>query len=114
MCRDQRGRRCKSPKRRAIPSGYRATTAPSRSAAFISGHSNNKEKLLYHRILKPFRESMTRRREFLKSCSAGAAVSMAGSAAAAGPGAVVIDPKPLFEISPRLYMQFMEPLGSND
>ncbi len=29
-------------------------------------------------------------------------------------GAVVIDPKPLFEISPHLYMQFMEPLGVTD
>ena len=28
--------------------------------------------------------------------------------------AVVIDPAPLFEISPHLYMQFMEPLGSTD
>jgi alpha-L-arabinofuranosidase len=28
--------------------------------------------------------------------------------------AIVIDPKPLFEISPLLYMQFMEPLGSTD
>jgi alpha-L-arabinofuranosidase len=27
---------------------------------------------------------------------------------------VVIDPKPLFEISPYLYMQFMEPLGTTD
>ena len=29
-------------------------------------------------------------------------------------GALVIDPKPLFEISPHLYMQFMEPLGVTD
>ena len=29
-------------------------------------------------------------------------------------GAVVIDPKPLFDISPHLYMQFMEPLGITD
>ncbi|HAB17862.1 MAG TPA: hypothetical protein PLX89_00105 [Verrucomicrobiota bacterium] len=28
--------------------------------------------------------------------------------------AVVIDPKPLFDISPHLYMQFMEPLGVTD
>ena len=27
---------------------------------------------------------------------------------------IVIDPRPLFEISPRLYMQFMEPLGVTD
>lgn len=29
-------------------------------------------------------------------------------------GAVVVDPNPLFEISPHLYMQFMEPLGTTD
>lgn len=28
--------------------------------------------------------------------------------------AIVVDPKPLFEISPWLYMQFMEPLGATD
>ena len=28
--------------------------------------------------------------------------------------AVIVDPKPLFEISPHLYMQFMEPLGVTD
>jgi len=27
---------------------------------------------------------------------------------------IVVDPKPLFEISPYLYMQFMEPLGTTD
>ena len=46
------------------------------------------------------------RREFL-----GAA---AGAVAAAGEGAIVVDPKPLFDISPYLYMQFMEPLGVSD
>src|SRR5262245_7475575 len=29
-------------------------------------------------------------------------------------GVIVIDPKPLFDISPHLYMQFMEPLGVTD
>src|SRR4051812_31446100 len=29
-------------------------------------------------------------------------------------GAVVINPKPMFDISPQLYMQFMEPLGVTD
>jgi len=29
-------------------------------------------------------------------------------------GAIIVDPKPLFEISPHLYMQFMEPLGVTD
>ena len=34
--------------------------------------------------------------------------------AARSGGAVVIDPAPLFDISPHLYMQFMEPLGVTD
>ncbi|HEX7859724.1 MAG TPA: alpha-L-arabinofuranosidase [Verrucomicrobiae bacterium] len=34
--------------------------------------------------------------------------------AATSGSALVIDPKPLFEISPHLYMQFMEPLGVTD
>jgi alpha-L-arabinofuranosidase len=65
------------------------------------------------------------RREFLKrSGSVAAAVlvpdpikaiaqAQADNALGAG-SAVVIDPKPLFEISPLLYMQFMEPLGVTD
>jgi alpha-N-arabinofuranosidase len=58
------------------------------------------------------------RRHFLKC--AGAAVTTANVAlsqavhAGAGSQAIVIDPKPLFEISPHLYMQFMEPLGTTD
>jgi alpha-L-arabinofuranosidase len=35
-------------------------------------------------------------------------------AAASSGGGVLIDPTPLFEISPHLYMQFMEPLGVTD
>lgn len=66
-----------------------------------------------------------KRRDFIK-CSAG----LAGTVIAAGQiralaqsqseaatrsgGALVIDPKPLFDISPHLYMQFMEPLGVTD
>jgi alpha-L-arabinofuranosidase len=46
------------------------------------------------------------RREFL---AAAAAVP-----AAAQPNEIVVDPTPRFEISPWLYMQFMEPLGSTD
>ena len=41
------------------------------------------------------------------------AEAQAANAASSG-GAVVIDPKPLFDISPHLYMQFMEPLGVTD
>jgi len=50
---------------------------------------------------------MTNRRTFLFQAAA-------ASAAAAGENRIVIDPKPLFEISPYLYMQFMEPLGATD
>lgn len=65
------------------------------------------------------------RREFLKN-SAGLAASAAvaarwGAVARAqaaeardNSNSVVIDPKPLFDISPYLYMQFMEPLGATD
>jgi alpha-L-arabinofuranosidase len=35
-------------------------------------------------------------------------------AALAAPAAIIIDPQPLFDISPYLYMQFMEPLGTTD
>lgn len=34
--------------------------------------------------------------------------------AATDNNAIVVDPKPLFEISPWIYMQFMEPLGATD
>jgi alpha-N-arabinofuranosidase len=57
---------------------------------------------------------MRTRREWI---TYGAALtSLAGSTSAqshAG-NTVVIDPTPLFEISPHLYMQFMEPLGTTD
>jgi alpha-L-arabinofuranosidase len=54
---------------------------------------------------------MTQRREFLKQTILAAAQT---AMAAAGPDTVVIDPKPLFDLSPYLYMQFMEPLGTTD
>ena len=57
---------------------------------------------------------MTGRREFLNRSSIGAAASAIAAAQAAGPASVIIDPTPLFDISPYLYMQFMEPLGTND
>lgn len=43
-----------------------------------------------------------------------AVAAAAQSALAADPTAIVVDPKPLFDISPLLYMQFMEPLGVTD
>ena len=66
-----------------------------------------------------------RRREFLKNSSvlagglmaAGQLKSMAQAqavAATSSGSAVVVDPKPRFEMPPHLYMQFMEPLGATD
>src|SRR5205809_4668183 len=66
-----------------------------------------------------------KRREFIKRSASLAGVVVAANqikalaqtqaeAAARSGGAVVIDPKPLFDISPHLYMQFMEPLGATD
>ena len=52
------------------------------------------------------------RRDFLKQ--AGLAVAAQSALSAADSNAIVIDPKPLFDISPYLYMQFMEPLGATD
>ncbi len=57
------------------------------------------------------------RRGFLKNCSILAATSMLSARETAGHPSrptVVLDPKPLFDISPFLYMQFMEPLGTTD
>ncbi|MCC2671971.1 MAG: Intracellular exo-alpha-(1-_5)-L-arabinofuranosidase [Armatimonadetes bacterium] len=54
------------------------------------------------------------RRELL---AAGAATSLLPTAAVGqndGPGLLKIDPEPRFELSPFLYMQFMEPLGTTD
>ncbi len=50
------------------------------------------------------------RRKFLQDTS----VASAALSLPAAPEAIVIDPKPLFDISPYLYMQFMEPLGVTD
>lgn len=62
------------------------------------------------------------RRVFLargaKTLMATAAGSLLDSAAAAAPSSgvneVLVDPRPLFDLSPYLYMQFMEPLGKTD
>jgi alpha-L-arabinofuranosidase len=54
---------------------------------------------------------MMERRKFLT----GAALAAAGQAVrAADLDSIVIDPTPLFDVSPLLYMQFMEPLGATD
>ena len=65
-----------------------------------------------------------KRRAFLKEASmAAAGLGLAGSlrgasaqapVAGGGQSSLRIDPKPLFELSPYLYMQFMEPLGATD
>jgi alpha-N-arabinofuranosidase len=66
-----------------------------------------------------------KRRTFLKeSTMAAAGLAAAGAPCAAAlaqgeaggqdGGSIRVDPKPLFELSPYLYMQFMEPLGATD
>ncbi|HYW41566.1 MAG TPA: alpha-L-arabinofuranosidase [Bryobacteraceae bacterium] len=55
---------------------------------------------------------MIPRRTFLRQ--AAIAVSAQSAARAADANSIVVDPKPLFDISPHLYMQFMEPLGATD
>src|SRR5437763_7294336 len=66
-----------------------------------------------------------KRRDFLKRSASLAGVVVAANqikalaqtqaeAAARSGGAIVVDPKPLFDISPHLYMQFIEPLGTTD
>src|SRR3954464_11679466 len=55
---------------------------------------------------------MLGRRDFLKQ--AGVAAAAQSAIQAAGENTIQVDPKPLFDISPWLYMQFMEPLGTTD
>src|SRR5262245_20237315 len=59
------------------------------------------------------------RRTFLTASAAAAAGAAAGAFGtvpldAQPQNAIVVDPAPLFELSPFLYMQFMEPLGATD
>ena len=64
------------------------------------------------------------RRTFLREATAASVAAAAGALrGAASPSvraqpqdgrAIVLDPTPLFELSPYLYMQFMEPLGATD
>src|SRR5919109_725637 len=69
--------------------------------------------------------TVMKRRQFLSNVAGAAAgaltarrlraIAQAQETQAAGSGgAIVIDPTPLFDISPLLYMQFMEPLGVTD
>jgi alpha-N-arabinofuranosidase len=65
---------------------------------------------------------MMKRRAFLKESTMAAPGVAAGVLRIVSPleaqtpagSAIVVDPKPLFELSPYLYMQFMEPLGATD
>ena len=55
------------------------------------------------------------RREFIKTVGIGAATMAIPSAYAEGDNSLlVVNPEPRFELSPYLYMQFMEPLGTTD
>jgi len=54
------------------------------------------------------------RRKFLQSVTTLAVGSQLYSNTTVNPAKIVVDPKPLFDISPHLYMQFMEPLGVTD
>jgi len=56
----------------------------------------------------------TTRREFLKAVGVGAACLAARTWADESHPSLVIDPTPRFSLSPYLYMQFMEPLGTTD
>ena len=57
----------------------------------------------------------TTRREFMKAVGAGAVASLAvRTGAKESHPTLAIDPTPQFSLSPYLYMQFMEPLGTTD
>lgn len=61
------------------------------------------------------RPTQRTRRQFLKAVGAtAAALHLPSIEAAEASGAIVVDPKPRFALSPYLYMQFMEPLGTTD
>ncbi|MHC4401215.1 MAG: alpha-L-arabinofuranosidase C-terminal domain-containing protein [Planctomycetota bacterium] len=60
-------------------------------------------------------ESRSSRRDFMKTVGIGAAAFSASSARAAEAADVLaVSPEPRFDLSPYLYMQFMEPLGTTD
>ncbi|HUT89005.1 MAG TPA: alpha-L-arabinofuranosidase C-terminal domain-containing protein [Thermoguttaceae bacterium] len=59
--------------------------------------------------------SANTRRDFLKTIGTGAAALSLSDARAEEAGeSLTVDPQPRFDLSPYLYMQFMEPLGTTD
>jgi alpha-L-arabinofuranosidase len=66
---------------------------------------------LYDGVVKGGAMSLPSRRQLFQAATLSAARQMA---AAAESNALIVDPKPLFDISPYFYMQFMEPLGVAD
>ena len=59
--------------------------------------------------------SANTRRDFLKTVGTGAAaLSLSGARAGEAGESLTVDPKPQFDLSLYLYMQFMEPLGTTD
>jgi alpha-L-arabinofuranosidase len=55
------------------------------------------------------------RRDFIKACGLGAAaLTMSPLHAEEKDASLTVDPQPRFDLSPYLYMQFMEPLGTTD
>ncbi|MBI4328007.1 MAG: hypothetical protein HY674_22480 [Chloroflexi bacterium] len=70
---------------------------------------------------KKMQQNDVNRRDFLMSLGLGSAAVTGSERSVQGaeekpplPGSISIDPKPKFELSPYLYMQFMEPLGVTD
>jgi alpha-N-arabinofuranosidase len=63
----------------------------------------------------PYPSPQPTRRDFVKAVGIGAAaVTLADASASTGPTTLRVDPEPLHDLSPHLYMQFMEPLGTTD
>lgn len=61
------------------------------------------------------KEHTTTRRSFMKAVAASAVgLSVSATCAQDNPSAIMVNPEPRFELSPYLYMQFMEPLGVTD
>lgn len=60
------------------------------------------------------REQNSTRRDFIKAVGLGAASMTIPAYANERASLLVVDPEPRFDLSPYLYMQFMEPLGTTD